>query len=157
MMIRKITRLAVVMAAAATTFVSPPANAGSIDFFTLSGTGTISPGLTTTGGPQTWSYSGNGYGVVFGVAGPWSCSWNGNDTIGTTLQGAGGFSGTCNTLPGVVCTTGTYSRGAGVSISGSFTCGWLTGHIFYGTCAFSPTSGPVVTSYAFIWCRFEVD
>jgi hypothetical protein len=123
----------------------------------IAGTGTISPGLTTTGGNQTFSFSGNGAGSVRGETGQYSCGVNGNDYIGTTTQGNGGFSGTCNTPCGTVGVNGNYSRTVGlVSVNGgSVTSGCLTGSAFSGDCVFIPTSGPTIKSYAVV-CGFTV-
>jgi hypothetical protein len=144
--------IAVVAGAAAITAM--PANADNTDHIAIAGTGTISPGLTDAGGAQTFSFNGNGGGNAFGQTGAFSCSVNGNDTIGTTTQGAGQFNGSCNTPCGSVGVSGNYTRTAAVvSASGSLTSGCLAGHSFSGTCAFVPSSGPTVTSYA-VTCHF---
>jgi hypothetical protein len=146
--------IAVVAGAAA--FTAMPANAGAGDQIAIAGTGSIAPGLTQTGGAQTFSFSGNGGGSALGQTGSFSCSVNGNDTIGTTSQGAGGFSGSCNTPCGSVGVSGSYTRTAAVvTASGSLTSGCLAGHSFSGNCAFTPTSGPTVISYA-VTCQFQL-
>ena len=126
----------------------------------LSGTGTISPGLTTgvgSGPTQSFTFSGSGVGAVLGQIGTYSCSVTGNDTIGTIQQGAGGFSGSCNTPCGTVGVNGTYVRTLlVVTATGTITSGCLGGHTFNGNCSFVPTTPTPVTNYA-VACQFEVD
>lgn len=157
MKVSKIRMGLIAVVAGAAAFTAMPANAGSGDHIAIAGTGTISPGLTQTGGPQTFSFAGNGGGTAFGQSGQFSCSVNGNDTIGTTTSGSGGFSGSCNTPCGTVGVSGNYTRTAGVvSVGGNITSGCLSPHTFNGSCAFTPTSGPTVVSYA-VTCHFEID
>ncbi|MDQ1685447.1 MAG: hypothetical protein QOC82_2184 [Frankiaceae bacterium] len=141
--------LALVTAASA--FAVVPANADTGDAATITGTGTISPGLTDAGGPQTFSFSGNGGGVVGGVAGQYSCSVNGNDTIGTTTQGAGAFSGTCSTPCGTIGVSGNYTRtGAAVSASGSITSGCIPTRPVTITCVFAPSGTPPIVGFTLV-------
>ncbi|MDQ1686469.1 MAG: hypothetical protein QOC82_3206 [Frankiaceae bacterium] len=132
------------------TGVGLPPTSYAVDSVVIAGTGTISPGLTTTGGAQTFSFSGNGGGSMGGQDGGYSCSVNGNDTIGTTTQGYGSFSGSCNTPCGAVGVRGdNYTRAATrVQVFGAVTTGCLAGHNFVGECLLVPTSGPTITSYA---------
>ncbi|MDQ1698793.1 MAG: hypothetical protein QOG34_656 [Frankiaceae bacterium] len=144
------------IAGAVTCFVVP-ASALTGEFFTLTGTGTISPGLTLTGGAQTWSFSGNGAIVHHNAIGAISCTWNGDDTIGTTTQGSGNFSGTCNTPCGPSGVSGSFTRTVdGVAVQGAFTSGCLAPSSFHGECGHAPTSAPAVTSYA-AECYFQFD
>ncbi|MDQ1698452.1 MAG: hypothetical protein QOG34_315 [Frankiaceae bacterium] len=138
----RIRSIAVVILMAASALTAVPARAANV--------------LTGSSSAQTFSFSGNGAGSVGGQTGQYSCGVNGNDSIGTTTQGAGGFSGSCNTPCGSVGVSGNYSRVANiVTVSGSLTSGCLIGRTFSGNCLFVPTSGPTVVSFA-LTCELNV-
>ncbi|MDQ1685448.1 MAG: hypothetical protein QOC82_2185 [Frankiaceae bacterium] len=141
--------LALVTAASA--FAVVPAGASTGDAATIAGSGTISPGLTTTPTAQSITFSGNGAGTIGGVTGSYSCTVNGNDPAGTVQQGSGAVNGNCNTPCGSVSVSGSFSR-TGATVTGSVTvnAGCLINHVIAIICNFVPTSGPTVTSYALI-------
>jgi hypothetical protein len=142
-------RLGVVaLVTVASAFTVAPAGASTGDSATLAGTGSISPGLTTTPTAQTFSFSGNGAGTVGGVTGQYSCSVNGNEPAGTTIQGSGAFNGSCNTPCGSAGVSGNFTRTIGtVTGTATFTSGCLSGHTASWHCERVWTSGPVVQSY----------
>lgn len=139
----------------ATTFVALPANA-TTGFITIAGGGTISPGLTTTGSPQTFSFNGSGDAATDTYQGSFSCTVNGNDTIGTIAQGSGAFTGNCVAGSTTEPVSGTYSRITdAILIDGNIGPGPLSGSLT-GTCSFEATSAPTVTSYD-VQCHLVVD
>jgi len=123
---------------------------------TIAGTGTISPGLTQAGGPQTYTFSGTGGGA--GVdntgtpqAGTFSCAVSGDDTIGTLTSGAGSFSGSCNTPCGTNGVSGSYTRTlSAVSADGSVTSGCFSGSTISIKCHFQATAAPPVVSFSLV-------
>lgn len=95
---RFIRQLAIVAAVFAPLMASmaPPANAASADTFVITGGGTISPGLTATGTPQAFNFSGDGTNVgTNGVAVGVHCDGTGNDAIGSIALGEGNETLTC--------------------------------------------------------------
>ncbi|MBV9368189.1 MAG: hypothetical protein JO074_00035, partial [Frankiales bacterium] len=85
---------------------------------TLTGSGTISPGLTPSGYPgQTFTFGGTGVVVGDAIQSTINCVWAGDDTIGSINQGAGRFAGSCADL----YSDSNYDDGSWVSISGSYT------------------------------------
>jgi hypothetical protein len=128
-----------------------PANANTGDFAVIVGGGNPSPGLTTTPTFQTFSFSGNGAGTIGGQTGPFSCTFNGDDTVGTTQQSSGVFNGSCNTPCATVGITGTYTRTVAFwSAGATFTSGCLYGRSVAFTCVWVPTSAPTVVSYEMV-------
>jgi hypothetical protein len=126
--------------------VLPMAPAGAtMHEVTLTGSGTISPGLTQAGDPgQTFTFAGTGVVVGDAVNGVINCVWAGNDTIGSYNQGAGGFYGSCSdalTDPDYpMSIVGSYTRtGEIMTISASATGGGLDG-FWSGICEWAPTS-----------------
>jgi hypothetical protein len=139
----------VAVVAGASAFVTAPVSAGPADTVALVGSGTISPGLTPVCCvPQTFTFNGTGGGTVNGVTGVFNCAAEGDDHEGTYSNGDGGFSGNCSAPCGTVVISGLYTRlGSVVSMTGAITAGCVSGRNFSGRCNFTPTSGPVVTSY----------
>jgi len=132
------------VAIGAVTFAALPANA-STGFFTLSGSGTISPGLTTVPTAQTWTFAGSGVAVTDTYVGTINCTLTGNDTIGTVAQSQGTFSGTCVTA-GAEPFSGAFTRvGETETVSGYIGPGAITGTVT-GRCDWEPTSAPTVTT-----------
>jgi hypothetical protein len=131
-----------------------PASASS-GAATISGSGGISPGLTTTGGPQTFSFSGSGTAATDTYQGAFSCTVNGNDTIGTVQQGSGGFTGSCTAGATTEPVSGTYVRvGAAVNLSGSIGPGPVSG-TFTGACTFEAGGLPPVVAFQ-VQCHVAV-
>jgi len=113
---------------------------------TITGTGTISPGLTQAGDPSnSFTFGGTGVAATTGQHDAITCTVSGNDTIGSWTQGAGSFSGNCNgaVTGGASSVAGTYTRtGSAVTVAGTATktnAGGFSGN-FNGACAFSPTN-----------------
>ena len=81
----------------------------------ISGSGTISPGLTTTSTPQSFSFSGSGNIATASVHGSIDCNVSGSSTGGETVAtGQGTFSGSCTGTAGSISVTaGTYLRAGG--------------------------------------------
>ena len=127
-------------------FAAAPASAAP-GSFTLTGGGAYSPGLTLTGpSPQTFTYSGSGYGTSGTYVGPISCTWTGNDTVGALAQGAGSFAGTCTTLAGTEPLAGSYTRTSGaVNIEGRIGPAPFVGN-FTAACLFA-LGPPPSTAY----------
>lgn len=114
---------------------------------TIAGGGTISPGLTVGGGAQTFSFNGSGTAATDSYQGSFSCTVNGNDSIGTIAQGAGSFTGNCVAGTTTEPVTGSYTRvGGAVKLDGTIGPGPVSG-TFTGACTFEATSAPTVTSY----------
>jgi len=114
----------------------------------ISGSGTITPGLTVSGGPQTFSFDGSGQAATDSYQGAFSCHVDGDDSIGTLAQGSGGFSGTCSTTGGSEPVSGSYTRAGGVvTLNGSIGPGQVSG-AFTGACTFEATNAPTVTTYS---------
>lgn len=99
---RFIRHLAIVAAVFAPlmTSMAPTAKAASVDVFEITGGGSISPGLTATGTPQTFNFSGDGTNVgTDGVAVATHCDAAGSDSVGSIVIGV--------TVETVTCITGT--------------------------------------------------
>ncbi|HEX8004139.1 MAG TPA: hypothetical protein VF519_15735 [Mycobacteriales bacterium] len=97
-------RLLVAGAAAALAFpVAPPAEALDANVYVITGSGTLSPGLTVVPTPQSISFTGTAsYASTFPVGlGGYSCSFSGTDQIGSVLLGLGSLSGSCGPTSGV--------------------------------------------------------
>jgi hypothetical protein len=130
--------------AGATLCAGVPANA-STGGASLAGSGTISPGLPAPG--DTWTFSGTGAVATDRVQGLFSCTVNGNDSIGSYTQGAGSFSGSCTTACGTSTVNGSFTRVGGlITLSGTASGGCMSA-TFTGDCSFEPTSFPVIRSY----------
>jgi len=130
------------VATAAVAMTALPANAerGALGFV---GNGTISPGMTLTGGqgPLTWALAGTGVLMAETVQGPVSCEWGGRDTTGALAESMGTFSGTCNTPAGFATVSGIYDRsGEVMKLSGTFGAA-ITGE-FDGECDMAYTAWP---------------
>jgi hypothetical protein len=130
------------VATAAIAMTALPANAemGALGFV---GSGSISPGMTLTGGqgPLTWGLSGTGVLVAETVQGPVSCTWTGRDTTGALAESMGTFSGSCNTPAGLAWVSGIYDRsGEVMKLSGTFSSA-ITGE-FDGECDMAYTAWP---------------
>jgi hypothetical protein len=135
------------LVAVVSAFTVGPATAATGDV-ALAGTGTISPGLTTTPTPQSFTFSATGDGLVGVQGGAFSCAVSGNDNIGTLAQGAGSITGSCNTPCGTVGTDGTFTRtGYVIRWNSQVTSGCLSGSSFDGSCTLVPTSLPPLVSY----------
>jgi len=132
------------VAIGAVTFAALPANA-STGFFTLSGSGTISPGLTTVSTAQTWTFAGSGVAVTDTYVGTINCTLSGNDPFATVTQGQGTFSGACTTI-GTEPFSGAFTRlGETEVLNGFIGPGAITGTVT-GRCDWEPTSAPTVTT-----------
>lgn len=160
------------VAAASIAFGMLPASADSgVAAGAFVGTGGIAPGLSSGGGFQNYTLTGNG--AIAGVdtthpgpvVGTVSCNLSGTDTIGTPQAGAGAVNGGCtvsNVTPagGENCafSGGSYNRtavlvtaSAGVTCTGTVpVAGSLT-----AVCVFVPLSAPPITSFAVI-CAFAI-
>lgn len=122
------------------------------------GTGTISPGLTTTPTFQTFGFTGTAAITDASdptASGTYACSVNGaSDIAETNVTGHGSFAGRCvgqQSQGTLTVNTATYTRtGGAVQITnGDATAPNGTDTKFSGDCAFTPTSNPTdVTSFA---------
>ena len=154
-------RFGVAAIALVTSVLAVPANA-TVGAMAMAGSGTISPGLTATGYPNTFTFSGEGVVVADTVQGLISCSWTGEDTIGTFTQGAGGFAGSCNdplTDPSNwndrVTVNGSFTRtGELMTISATASGDGIDGFLS-GVCEWIPTSAPALVSY-FDVCNYTI-
>ena len=134
---------AIVFGAITATAVPASADTGTAS---ITGQGTISPGLTQAGDPtNTFTFGGTGAAATTTQHDAITCTVSGNDTIGSWSQGAGSFSGSCNgaVTGGASSVKGNYTRtGSAVTVSGTATAtngGGFSGS-FNGACAFSPTN-----------------
>jgi len=143
-------RLAVASIAIGTVAVAALPASADTGSASVTGQGTISPGLTENGDPSNEFTIGlSGYVVVTnGAIGTLSCRGSGNDEIGSWSQGAGGISTFCDgggNLSGNFVRTGTL-----VTFSGTVS-GFFNGAIT-GPCDFAPTNidpnGQRVTAFA---------
>jgi hypothetical protein len=138
----------IALVAGATALWMVPANA-STGAASISGSGTIAPGLTTSGpSPQSWALSASGVIVADGVPGLFVCDIDGTDTIGTVQQGTGSFAANCtSTTCGKVVASGVFNRnGNAITASGTL-AGCVSGQLTAG-CTFVPsTTTPRVTSF----------
>ncbi|HEX8004145.1 MAG TPA: hypothetical protein VF519_15765 [Mycobacteriales bacterium] len=70
--------------------------AAALDAFVITGSGTISPGLTAVPTPQSVSFTGTATSVgTTAVPGSYPCSFSGTDTLGSAAEGVGTVSGSC--------------------------------------------------------------
>ncbi|MDQ1700666.1 MAG: hypothetical protein QOG34_2529 [Frankiaceae bacterium] len=126
-------------------FAAVPASAAP-GSFTLAGSGTITPGLILNPVQEALTYSGSGFAAAATYVGPISCTWVGNDTIGTLVQSAGDFAGKCTTLLLTEDIAGTYTRtGSAVTMKGHIGLAPLVGD-FTASCSFV-TGPPPATAY----------
>lgn len=115
---------------------------------TVVGSGTISPGLTTTPTDQTFAFSGTTVVAgTSGVSGVYTCSVSGSSTVAeTVVSGAGTGTGTCTKSGATIDVAVSYLREAGsVTLSGS-TSGAISGSVA-GECSFEPTDANPVTAF----------
>jgi hypothetical protein len=128
-----------------TMIASSPATAAAADTFVIQGSGTISPGLTTTPTNQSISFTGTATVVgTHGTPGTYSCSFSGTSSIPeTTANGAGTVSGSCGPIAFSSCT---YVR-AGVNVAVNCTEGTRTAT---AKCVFNPGNTNPTTRYTLI-------
>jgi len=129
-------------AAAAVAMTALPANA-EIAALGFVGSGTISPGMTLTGGqgPLTWALAGSGVLMAETAQGVVNCEWSGHDTTGALAESTGTFSGYCNTPVGLATVSGIYDRsGEVMKLSGTLGSA-ITGE-FDGECDMAYTAWP---------------
>lgn len=140
----KPTRVRLAMAGTAIGAVAVAALPASADtgWGSLTGQGTISPGLTQGGDPTNhFTWGGSGYVVVTSLGTDViTCTFSGNDTIGSWSQSAGTFTGNCvglrggyTTISGAYVRIGTYYSASGTAI------GAFNGRIT-APCDFTPTN-----------------
>jgi hypothetical protein len=134
-------------ASAAVLAMGPAGAATDVAAGTISGGGTISPGLSAT--PTTQSFTFSGSGSVQDPSDPagsgtYNCSVSGNSTIAeTSAHGAGTFSGSCNGPLSIAVTNGTYVRvGASVTAEGNGTASNGSSGHFEANCVFVPGQTP---------------
>ena len=131
--------LAIAAAAIAPVMASVPASAASADTLMISGTGTITPGLTATGTPQTFNFSGSGTN---------QCAATGNDVIGSVAVGQGSITITCTIRAEVVVAACVYVRVDPLVIVG---CVDESVAVAIGVCEFVPGQlTPPVTWFTLI-------
>jgi len=118
--------VAVVTGVAALAALPASASVGAVE---LTGAGTISPGLVITGSQaQTFTVNASGVAATDTFQGSISCTWNGNDTIGSISQGSGSFTGTCTVGSTTESVSASYTRtGTAMVVNGSFSGGPITG------------------------------
>jgi len=123
------------------------------DVTAVVGTGTISPGLPTSGCAVQTDITFNGTGVLAGdeLAVPGTVTFDGNSgSFCETLnagQGTGTIGGTFSSAPGGV----SYVRtGPIVQVTGSGTVGTETHTAIAAVCIFVPTNDNPVTAYALV-------
>ena len=156
-MSRKLSRsllLAVAVTGALVAASTLPAQAATGATSAVTGAGGIAPGLTATGGPQTFSFGGSGLttGVVCGipeVAVSHTISASGDDSLGTYAAGTGNVtvhvSGNAG-CPGGLTLTGLYVR-EGLNVHVEVSAGT---NAAVADCAFVPGQTPPapVVSYS---------
>jgi len=164
----KTTKLRLPMAGIALGAVAVGALPASADtgWGSLTGQGTISPGLTEGGGiPQTFTWGGSGYVVVTSLGtDAITCTFSGNDVIGSWFQGSGSFIGKCvgATGGGVTDISGNYVRtGTAVTASGFATPENSRGFEGFidAPCDFTPTNIDATTdriTASLLHCTFTV-
>lgn len=143
---RSVLALGGLAVAGLTAFAAPGASAAGAG--ALVGTGTISPGLTTTPTNQSFNFSGTLAYAGSPGAGAYTCNVNGSSSGPETVAtGGGSASGTCSGSAGAFSFSGGYTRAGGaVTVTGSAS-GTASGAVL---CAlgFTATSAPTVRSYA---------
>lgn len=127
--------------------VAAPANA-TVSEIPIVGEGTISPGLTVAGGPQTFTFAGTGVVISDSEQVLVTCFWTGDDTIGTIDLGSGNFSGNCTDGVGTAFISGSYTRSFDtMSVTAEVSGGGLYG-TWIGDCQWYPTTLPPITTYS---------
>jgi hypothetical protein len=142
--------------------VSPASAADDVGYANITGSGTISPGLTTVSTTQSFTFSGTGALVDASSptdSGVYGCTVSGSSNGGeTVVSGQGTGSGSCDrTLPGpshIVVSNLVYVRTGTVVTFTATLSGEVNGQAS-GTCAFVPTSGPPVTTYR-VHCHITI-
>ena len=135
-----------------------PANAASQGVMNLTGAGTeaLTAGFT---GAKAFTFHGDGMLVTTDttINGGLTCDIAGDDEVGTYLEGAGSFSGSCSTNAGTTTISGTYTRTGGLVTETGSASGAFSG-TFSGTCAFAPTVVFLAPTIAFVEsCHFTVN
>lgn len=135
-----------------------PASAATQGVMNLTGAGTedLTAGFT---GAKAFTFHGDGTVVTTDttVNGGLTCDFSGDDEVGTYLEGAGSFSGSCSTNGGMTSVSGTYTRTGGQVSETGTAIGALSGS-FIGHCAFAPTVVFLPPTIAFVEsCHFTVD
>ena len=150
-------RLLIALVAAASAFVTTPANAAT-GTAAVAGTGSFSPGLNPVPGPQTMTFGVSGAIATTGNPGVYTCSaWGGDSTVPPGYPQTGGFIGSCTTPCGDVTISASYTRAdLQLALAGSVTSGCLAPSRFAGDCPIIPTTAPETTSYATV-CDFNFD
>jgi len=145
---------AAVATAMATAVVSMVGQSGAFadvvsDYLYVAGTGTITPGLPTTGCAVQTDITFSGTGVLIGdegVTAPASIRFDGNSGSFCESLNSGQGSGT---VSGTISGNVTYQRtGSNVQVFGSVTIGGRQHQVISADCHFDPTSVNPVTSYA---------
>jgi len=145
---------ALVGAAMATAVASMVGQGGAFadvvsDYLYVAGTGTITPGLPTTGCAVQTDITFNGTGLLVGDDGvtfPATINFDGNSgsTCETLTSGQGS-----GTVSGTITGNVTYQRtGSNVQVFGSVTINGRPHQPISADCHFDPTSANPVTSYA---------
>lgn len=81
-----------------------PAAAANVDVAVITGSGTISPGLSVVPVPQSISFSGSATVVgTHGVLTTYGCSFSGSDINGSIAAGVGTVSGSCGPISFDTC------------------------------------------------------
>jgi len=144
-------------ASAAVLAMGPAGAATDVAAGTISGSGTITPGLTAT--PQNTNFTFSGSGTVTDASnsagsGSYTCNVTGHSSImETSAHGAGVFSGSCSGPLSISVTNGTYVRvGASVTAEGQGAASNGSSGHFEANCVFEPDQTPPapVTSYHLI-------
>lgn len=121
--------------------ITSPAEAADAGVFIISGSGTISPGLTPVPDDQSINFSGTAT-VIGTQSGSYGCSFSGNDPAGSTAAGSGTVSGGCGPISNLTCT---FVRVAGVV---QVVCVDAAGtRVAEATCVFTPTDVNPTTRY----------
>jgi hypothetical protein len=136
--------LAAVMVAPLTFVATSPASADPA-VATVEGSGTIDPGLPTTGcANQSVDFDGTGTVSHGDHEGSYDFHFEGNSSICESLATGEGS----GTLSGDISGTVSYSRTVNhVSVSGNVTFGSTSGAIVAGSCVFQPTNANPTTEY----------
>jgi hypothetical protein len=131
---------------------------------TISGEGTISPGLSASPANQQWTFDASGSvqdPSNQAGSGSYSCSFSGNSgPVQETLAlGTGTFSGSCSGPMSIAITGGTYTRqGVMVTIEGTASVSNGSVNHFVAHCLFIPPRSPLVpmTSYS-VFCGISFE
>ena len=130
-----------------------PASAAEACVFVITGSGTISPGLSAVPTPQSISFTGTMTCVgTSGVGTTYPCSFTGTDPVGSEAAGAGQVSGNCGPYGFPSC------QFVRVGVAVEVVCVDVAGtRVATATCVFTPVDVNPTTKYNLVCAGEYVD